>query len=1140
MFSATDISRFLACPHTATLKKAETRGEVKRPFFNDPSVDLLRELGQEHEQNHLQTLEADGLKVVRLNHDIPWADGATETIMAMEAGADVIYQGVFMDSGWGGRPDFLKKVTCLSGLGDWGYEVVETKLARSTKAGALVQLCFYSDMLARLQGAEPRFVHVVLGGLAEPEQFVVNQYAAYFRKVRSDFQQAWQTQPDTYPEPVEHCGVCSWSPLCEKRRRDDDHLSLVAGISRNHRKALVERGIVTVVDLARLVLPIKPKFERIGAPALQRIHDQARIQVQGREAGRLLYELLEEFEPGRGLALLPPPDPADIFLDFEANPFVLGDGLEYLTGFVTLDDQNRPQYQALWALGRAEEKKAFESFIATVMARWQANPGMHIYHYAPYEPTAIKRLAGRHGTCIEEVDHLLRAGVFVDLYRAVRQGLRASVESYSIKRLEPLYGFNRTVPLRNANGALQAFEAALGLASNRDELTDLLKVVEGYNQDDCISAFRLREWLEERRVELESKFGKALPRPEPKTGEPGENLAAELDRVAQLKKRLLDPLPPDEANWTDQNRGCWLLAQLLEYHRREEKSSWWEYFRLCELSDDELQEDKNALAGLNYLGEVDHVKRSIVHRYSFPPQDHTIDRALEAHDPTTQKSAGEIVAIDDVAHTMDIKRGAKNEAPHPTALIPYDIVNSNVLRESLYRLASWVADNGIAGVGTYEAARSLLLRCRPEALKAKLDTLVGNDDDLTRPARDMVRELATSASVLPIQGPPGSGKTFTGARMILELVRNDKRVGVTALSHKVISHLLEELCKAASESGTQLRCVQKSNDDDGCQAAQVVLAETNQSVLRALTDGSANVAAGSSWLWARPEMANSVDVLFVDEAGQMNLANVLAISQAATSIVLLGDPQQLDQPQQGLHPPGAEVSALSHLLNGRATIGDGQGIFLAETRRLHPDICAFTSEAFYDGRLLARPENANQRLNGVGLLDGTGLRFLPVQHSSNQSESPEEVQVIAELVTSLLGNNATWTDKNCKTQSLQLGNILIVAPYNSQVALLRERLPPGASVGTVDKFQGQEAPVVFYSMTTSTPEDAPRGMEFLYSLHRLNVATSRARCIAVLVANPALFNVQCKTPRQIELANAFCRYLELAAPLSAVQRMVAV
>jgi superfamily I DNA and/or RNA helicase len=274
-----------------------------------------------------------------------------------------------------------------------------------------------------------------------------------------------------------------------------------------------------------------------------------------------------------------------------------------------------------------------------------------------------------------------------------------------------------------------------------------------------------------------------------------------------------------------------------------------------------------------------------------------------------------------------------------------------------------------------------------------------------------------------------------------------------------------------------------------------------------------------------------VDVLFVDEAGQMALANVLAMAPAATSIVLLGDPQQLDQPQRGLHPLGAEVSALGHLLNGRATIAADQGVFLTETRRLHPDVCAFTSELFYEGRLTSRPENSKQRLNSGHPPDGTGLRFAPVEHTGNQNESPEEVERVAAMVEGLLRTGATWTDKEDKTNALGLQDILIVAPYNAQVAALTDRLPTGARVGTVDKFQGQQAAVVFYSMATSTPEDAPRGMEFLYSLNRLNVAVSRARCVAVLVASPALFQVQCRTPRQMELANAFCRYLEMAHPV---------
>jgi len=334
------------------------------------------------------------------------------------------------------------------------------------------------------------------------------------------------------------------------------------------------------------------------------------------------------------------------------------------------------------------------------------------------------------------------------------------------------------------------------------------------------------------------------------------------------------------------------------------------------------------------------------------------------------------------------------------------------------------------------------------------------------------------------------------------------------------------VCKAAKKASTDLRAVQKANDDDGCVAKTVGQAKTNEEVFAQLQSGEAQVAAGTAWLWAREEMAEIVDVLFVDEAGQMSLANVLAVSQAAKSIVLLGDPQQLDQPQKGVHPPGAEVSALAHLLNGRATIGTEQGLFLSETWRLHPDISGFTSELFYDGRLMSRPENSNLRLNSAEPFDGTGLRYVPVDHSGNQSDSPEEVERIVKIVDELLRGHATWTSKESETLPLELKDILIVAPYNAQVLAIRERLP-NAKVGTVDKFQGQEAPVVFYSMTTSTPQDAPRGMEFLYSLNRLNVATSRAQCVTILVASPALFEVQCKTPRQMELANAFCRYLEM-------------
>lgn len=602
MFSATDVARFLACQHTGTLDRAESRNEIKKPFFSDPAIDLLQQLGLEHEKRYLQELADSGRSITQIDLKASWQEAVSQTVAALRRGEDEVYQATFLDGPWRGRADFLLRVDRASSLGPWSYEVVDTKLARSTKSGAVIQLCFYSDLLSQIQKLEPEWMHIVLGRGAKPERFAVQRYIAYCRRIRKGYETAWKAELNSYPEPTEHCEVCSWYPLCDKRHRDDDHLSLVAGISRNQRKALVERGVSTLAGLADLALPVRPKIDRIGEAALFRIREQARLQVRGREEGKPCYEMLEPVETDKGLATLPSPSAGDLFLDLESNPYVLDQGLEYLIGFLTLDVGTEPRYEPLWAMNRAEEKKVFEDFVAVVMDRWQRDPAMHIYHYAPYEPTAIKRLAGRHGTCVDEVDELLRAGTFVDLYQVVRQSLRASVESYSIKRLEPLYGFSRAVPLRDANVALNTFEAALALGGKRDT-ESLLKTIEGYNCDDCVSTLRLRDWLEARRTEHEASTGRAIPRPQMSSGKPGLDLAAQLDEVSDVKDRLISDLPDDEAMWTEEQRARWLLAQMLEWHRREEKSTWWEYFRLCELSDDELQEDKTALGGPHMLAK---------------------------------------------------------------------------------------------------------------------------------------------------------------------------------------------------------------------------------------------------------------------------------------------------------------------------------------------------------------------------------------------------------------------------------------------------------------------------------------------------------------------------------------------------------
>ena len=1130
MFSATDIINFLACRHLSVLEQDAAAGRREKPFSRDPSQELLRELGIRHEQNYLHKLDAGkSLNVVQIPAALSWQEAVAETTKALRSGADVVYQGTLEDGTWGGRSDFLVKVEKPSPLGSWSYEVAETKLARSARANAVLQLCFYSEVLAKTQGVVPERMHVVLGN-SKVESFAVARYIAYYRKVRNDFLRAGPAPPGTYPEPAELCGVCTWFPVCDKQRHADDHLSLVAGITRNQRKQLVARNIQTLEALGTLKLPVLPKIDRIGDAALARIHGQAHLQRNGRNEGKMIYEILEPIEEEKGFAALPTPSAGDVFLDFEGDQYAFGTGVEYLLGSLMDDSGKDPVYEPQWSFDPFAEKQAFGGFITKMLERWSKFPDFHIYHYAPYEQTAIKRLAGRHGVCVDAVDRLLRAGIFVDLYRVTRQALRASVESYSIKKLEPLYGFERAMPLREARLALDAFASIFALGAGQEATVELLKTVESYNKDDCLSARQLRNWLEERRRKTELNLGRAISRPAPRSGEAQENLAEQLEQVEVIKKLLLEGLPPDRSEWTAEHDSRWLLAQMLEWHRREEKSMWWEYFRLCDLSDAELIEDQSAIGGLHYAGEAGRVKRSALHRYDFPPQDHAIDRALAVHDPKTKKGAGELVAIDEVARTIDLKRGLSSAIPHPGALVPYDFVGSEVKRESLLRLATWVGQNGIAAEGPFQAPRDLLLRQKPRALKVPIESTV-KDGQLTKESKDLVASLCREPSILPIQGPPGSGKTFSGARMIVELVRAGRRVGITAISHKVISHLLAKACKVARQAGVPLRAVQKANETDGCPDGLVEQLDDNATVLNALREGRAQVAAGTSWLWARTEMYQAVDILFIDEAAQMCLADVLAVSQAATSCVLLGDPQQLDQPQRGVHPPGADGSAFRHLLGDRATILPEQGLFLSETQRLHPDVCGFTSELFYEGRLLPAAGNEEQSVNAKGRLSGTGLRFVAVNHSGNQNESSEEVEEIAKLVSELLDGESTWTNREGKVLKLTLDDVLVVTPYNAQVSALRDALPEGAQVGTVDKFQGQEAPVIFYSMATSTASDAPRGMEFLYSSNRLNVAISRARCVAVLVASPALFEAECKSPRQMMLANAFCRYLEKAQPL---------
>lgn len=1149
--SATDLAGWLACDHLASLELGALAGLWDRPWDrDDPELQILRDYGDEHERRFLDRLRAEGRSVVELPRPETRSVAALraaedEVVAAMRDGVGAIYQATLFDGRWLGYADFLVRVERPSpAFGPWSYEVVDTKLARSVKGGALIQVCLYAARLAELQGVAPEQVHVVTGdGRAHPIRLA--EVEAYFRTVKLGYERVVFGGPvgrardpataSTYPHPVEHCRVCTWFPRCIDRRRADDHLSLVAGMPRRVAERLAAVGITTLAELGRL--PPGIEVPDVRPTTLERLRGQARIQLAGRESGRLLHELIPppSDEPVRGLALLPEPSPLDVFFDIEADPWIPDGGLEYLLGVLEAPD-GEPRYTPIWAHDRLAERRALERFLDLVIERLDRDPRMHVYHYGGYEAGALKRLVQRHQTREAELDRLLRAGVLVDLYAVVRTGLRVSTESYSLKAIERLYLPAREGPVTEAGFSVLAYEAWL-----RDGNDGHLAELAAYNRDDCLSTWRLRDWLEARRAEAVAA-GWSLPRPETRSGDPSETVAARDEATTDRERALRLGLPADRASRSAEEAARDLLAGLVGYFRREDKPAWWRWFELAEgLEAEALVEAPDAIGRLEPLGVVGAAGRTVVVRYRFPPQDHRFGPGDAVWAPRSgdepPRAVGTVVDVDDVAGTIDLRRPL--DRPDPAAIIPEKPRSTVPLAEALGRLADDVIDRGLDAPGRYRAARDLLLRLPPR-LRGGLAAgpLRRPGEGTLEAARRLVVEL--ERGVLAVQGPPGTGKTYTGAHLALAVLEAGLGpVGVTAQSHRAIGNAAETIVRVARERGRRVTIVQKRDTADGLPSPEGIEVVTSNQAVEAACAAGVDVVAGTPWLFVRPELDERFGILVVDEAGQLALASVLAASGAARSLVLLGDPNQLPQVSQGLHPEGADASALGHLLGGYGTLPEDLGLFIDETRRMHPDITALVSELFYEGRLRAHPDTYRQRIEGPPPLGGTGVRFWPVEHTGNGQRSREEAAIVADLVEELLGR--TWIDDQGRRRPIDLDDILVVAPYNAHVAAVAAALETRLRylgradharardrVGTVDKFQGREAAVAIYTLAASSAEEAPRGIDFLFDRHRLNVAVSRARALAVVVGSPELLRVRARTAEQMRLASAVCRLVELA------------
>ena len=1104
LLSPSDLNDYVNCRHLTTLAREVARGERERPHVADEGAHLLQEKGELHELQFLQRLHAEGRDVVEITMGERWDfdAAAARTVEAMRAGADVIAQATFVNGPWRGRADFLLRTEKPSKLGPWSYEPLDAKLARAEKPTYVLQLCFYSDGIASVQGRRPEHMHVLLG-IGEQRTLRYDDFAAYYRRVRARFEEAIGSTTSTEAYPVEHCGLCGFRAVCKSRWIADDHLVQVAGVRRDQVERLRDAGLPTMTALGRA--DPETNVPRVARHSFDTLRDQAALQVERRTTGRLDWHAIA-CDAGRGFELSPPPSRGDVIFDIEGDPFwEPAQGLHFLFGLL-LRDGTDWHYRPIWAHDRSGERAMFEQFVDLVHARLTADPQMHVYHYGTYENAALKQLMGSYATREDAVDELLRRNVFINLHTVVRQGLRAGVDSYSLKEVEALAAFARRADVRIGMDAVLAYERWI---KSPDAAT--LASIADYNEEDCRATLALRDWLVEHHPADKSWAGVVAAKEKKADDERGAREA--------LRQRLTEGEEPGSVRW--------LAGELLEYHRREARPGWWWYFARRDLmTDAELLDDAEAISGLEPTGETSPDKNSIIHTLRYPAQQHKLSPGKQLVDPATKGSPGTIVAIDDVTGTLRLRRGpGLRNVPLPRSIAPGGPYDTGAQQGGLARLASSIANND----GRYPALLDILARTPPRIV----GYLPGFDIQTTHLAEQRALTAALDQSYLFIQGPPGTGKTWTGARLIIDLIRRGRRVGVTATSHKSIHNLLDEVERAAKEEGVRFRGLKKAGESEESQYKSDSIGSANE--IDAFSDAGADIQlfAGTAWLFAHEALDGTVDTLVIDEAGQVSLADALAMGTAARNVVLLGDPLQLAQVSQGTHPEGTGRSVLEHLLGDNPTIPPNMGLFLERTRRMHPDVCRFISEIVYDNRLTGVPELERQTTEF-----GTGLRFLPVDHSGNAAASFEEAAAIVGEIGKMVGT--LWTDRDGKTKRLQQSDFMVVAPYNAQVRRLRDALRLAnlgeVEVGTVDKFQGREAAVLFYSMATSSVEDVPRSLEFLFSRNRLNVAISRAMCLAFVVASPRLLESQARTIDQMRLINALCRFVEIAEEQAPARR----
>ena len=1164
-FNTRDLMRSSGCQHCSQLAIAReldvagVRDLVEQYFVEPESLAITYGMAYEEalEQELLAHLGPEGFQRP--------ADKDTfdATVDLMREQVPVIYQGYLKHQvgnlTFNGKPDFLVR-------GDYQLEFIkgkltanpksagekdkyvawDAKLASTAKPNYLLQIALYADALKAL-GMKAEGEPGIILGSRTLETFEESEIVPAMQQARKELEDAIKSFDEKtkladltlYCDTKDSCSVCEYPALCEQARFDVDHLVQVAGINRNQIEKLSTVGITTMASLAKATDDQRPG--EITASSFEKIRLQAKLQTDFRKTGDVSYIVLPDPE----IAVLPPASQNDVFFDMEGFPyFPEKGGLEYLFG----NTLRSGEFVPFFAHDRKQEKQAFIDFMEFLNKKLEADKSAHVYHYASYEVTALNRLAARHGVMEAQVAELVSSGRMVDLYKVVKGSIMVSQPSYSIKKLEAFYEFDRKSKVLDAGASIDEYDYYRQQVELGEEgAEETLKQITDYNEDDCVSTMALYNWLasmpgahsryqEFERAKDIKKAREARSQaekedsPESARARKAEFELEKLNKKTAIMQKALDGWAWGKDFDADYRAKIWLaLTHSMLYYNREDVIRWRDWAIRKDATFDQLHRDRKALVvqgcttesnTADFFGVDPDTKVKLVYRYVLEPgqtsflkkdQKLFVRYSLGANQQDTDY--GKVISV--VGDELIFERDARyaNMSLVPNAIFEYEWVPPGQKPEVVGELVQELV--GLWGSPLEDPqikhpAMDLLMRNNPR-LKSLPGLPVPMAGDALNAITEAVMDLDTS--VLAIQGPPGSGKTFVGSRVIKELVDKGMKVGVVANSHSAIENLLW----ACLEAGVSPDAMAKKTQAGDKEAKGWLTPTTNKVVGSWRAGNSGYVFGGTSWSFCAKEMfEEQFDYIFIDEAAQFSLVDAIAVSANTKNLVLLGDPRQLTQVVQAIHPGGVDNSALGYYMGDAAILESSSGYFLDVTRRMHPAINAPVSNLSYQNKLHSHPDTHAHVVAGVE----PGLVVVPVEHRANVSSSIEEAKVVLEIA-------------QAQVAKLGASEVLIVAPYNAQVDLIRQMLDKAGlnevAVGTVDKFQGREAMVVIVSLAASSALDAPRGLDFLLDRNRLNVALSRAKANCYLVYSPALTKSRFRNIEELKSVSRLNGLLEQAS-----------